>query len=407
MKKKFLSSLLACLLAFSILPACQFLTPMESILDDFLSEESSKESSLDKESVSDDSSDSVEDSSSENEENKPPEDIVTAEMSIHFLYFGNLVSGDCTLIKVGDTEVLIDAGSTRGAVRTTVPYIQQYCTDGILEYVVATHAHSDHISGFIGLEAEDRDSPEDGRGVFEVFECQTIIDYTARKTTSALSKEYETARDKEVLDHGGNHYTALECWNNENGAKRSYELGAGITMNILYQKYYTEKATNENNYSVCIMISQGDNHYLFTGDLESAGEKSLVDNNDLPKCKVYKGGHHGSRTSSSNDLLSVIQPEIVCVCSCCGDQNGFVHQEFIDRIAPYTDRVYVTTMKYIVDSANNIGNPMPLNGNIAVICNGLDVEVKCSNNNLLFKDTDWFKANRTCPEAWKAFATGE
>ncbi len=401
MKKKFLSSLLACLLAIGVLPACDFFSPIESILENVsFSESWEEESSLEKESDSDESTDSVENDSSE-EGNQPPKDIVTAEMSIHFLYFGNLVSGDCTLIKVGNTEVLIDAGSTRGAVRTTVPYIRQYCADGVLEYVVVTHAHSDHISGFMGLEAEDRDTLEDGLGVFESFECQTIIDYTARKTNSALSKEYEAARDQEVLDHDGNHYTALECWNNENGAQRSYTLGEGITMNILYQKYYEQSASNENNYSVCVMISQEDNHYLFTGDLESAGEKSLVEKNDLPKCKLYKGGHHGSRTSSSDNLLSVIQPEIVCVCSCCGDQNGFVHQEFIDRVAPYTDKVYVTTMKYIVDSANNLGNPMPLNGNITAICNGANVEIRCTNNNLLFKDTDWFKENRVCPEAWK------
>ncbi len=330
-------------------------------------------------------------------------DIVTDGVSIHFLYFNNLVSGDSTLIKVGDTEVLIDAGSKRGAVRTIVPYIKQYCTDGVLEYVVATHAHEDHISGFLGLEEEDRDDETDGWGIFESFECRTIIDYTARKTTSKLSQEYEAARDQEVLDHGGKHYTALECWNNLNGAQRSYELGEGVTMQILYQKYYEEKASKENNYSVCLLISNGEEHYLFTGDLESGGEESLVQNNDLPKCKLYKGGHHGSKTSSTNALLEKIQPEIVCVCSCCGDQNGFIHQEFIDRIAPYTDKVYVTTMRGVVDG---VATPLPLNGNIVFTSNEEGVSVKGTNNDLLFKDTEWFKENRTTPDAWKTTGAG-
>ncbi len=407
MKKiKLLSGILALCLAIGGFSSCELLseeassTSVESA-PAVNAPASESESSSGSDSVEDSGSgenSSVEDSGSG--ENSAVEDIVVDGLSIHFLHFGNLISGDCTLIKVGDTEVLIDAGSTRGSVRTTVPYIQQYCTDGVLEYVVATHAHTDHISGFLGLEEKDRESPEDGRGVFESFECQTIIDYTGRKTTSAISKEYEAARDEEVKEHGGKHCTALECWNNVNGAQRSYSLGEGVTMNILYQKYYEQSTSNENNYSVCILISQEDNHYLFTGDLESGGEKSLVEKNKLPKCKLYKGGHHGSKTSSSTELLSVIQPEIVCVCSCCGDKNGFVHQEFIDNIAPYTDKVYVTT---VISADGKKGESM--NGNIVVTSDAEGISVACSNNDLLFKDTEWFKANRVLPPAWQT--TGE
>ena len=88
-------------------------------------------------------------------------DLVTDELSIHFLEVGNKYTGDCTLIKSGDTEILIDAGSRQGSAATIVPYIQQYCTDGVLEYVIATHAHQDHIAGFVGTKAAP--------GIFESF----------------------------------------------------------------------------------------------------------------------------------------------------------------------------------------------------------------------------------------------
>ena len=32
----------------------------------------------------------------------------------------------------------------------TKEYVDKYCTDGVLEYVIATHAHQDHIAGFVG-----------------------------------------------------------------------------------------------------------------------------------------------------------------------------------------------------------------------------------------------------------------
>ena len=310
-----------------------------------------------------------------------------APVSVHFPQLGNRTSGDCTLIKVGDVEVLIDAGSTTGSVSTVVPFIRQYCTDGVLEYVIATHMHEDHIASFVGGSS--------GKGVFESFECKTIIDAPLTNSTSQIYKNYKSLRDAEVTQ-GATHYTALECWNNQNGAKRSYTLGEGVELQILYQKYYeTKSSSNENNYSVCTLITQGDNNYLFTGDLEESGEKSLIENNTLPKCKLFKAGHHGSKTANTKALVDIIQPETVVATCCCGDSYGFPHQEFIDNIAVYTDKLYIPS--YFGSSTYVV-----LNGNITVTClDGKTVTVACSNNNTLFKDTDWFKKNRTLPSAWQ------
>ncbi|MDE6850634.1 MAG: MBL fold metallo-hydrolase, partial [Clostridia bacterium] len=78
------------------------------------------------------------------------EDIVNSEFSIHFLELGNKYAGDCTLIKCGDTEVLIDAGSRTNSAATINEYLSRYVTDDKIEYVIATHAHQDHIAGFVG-----------------------------------------------------------------------------------------------------------------------------------------------------------------------------------------------------------------------------------------------------------------
>lgn len=314
------------------------------------------------------------------------EAISAADLSIHFLQLGNASPGDCTLIKTGNVEVLIDAGSTEGSAGTIVPYIEEYCTDGVLEYVIATHADSDHISAFIGTTKYD--------GIFESFECGTIIDFAQTTKTTQLYQKYVNLRNAEVAA-GAKHYTALECWKGINGAQRSYQLTEDISINILYQKYYETTTSNENDYSVCMLLTQGENHYLFTGDLEKSGEASLVASNDLPKCKLYKAGHHGSNTSSTAALLSEIRPDIVVANCCCGGKHDFPHQEFINNVSIYTDKVYIP----VVVASNSVGYEL-MNGNIVVMTENGEFSVRCSNNSTLLKDTEWFKANRTMPQSW-------
>ncbi len=326
----------------------------------------------------------------------PPYVPAEGELSVHFLELGNQYTGDSVYIKAGDTDILIDAGSRQGSAETIGNYIDQYCTDGVLEYVIATHAHQDHIAGFVGTSS--------AKGIFERYECKNIIEFALTDATSGIYKKYCDARDKEVAA-GANCYTAMDCINNANGAQKVYNLteDGSITMEVLYQKFYDNKASNENDYSVCVLISQGSNRYLFTGDLEKAGEVSLVENNNLPEVVLFKGGHHGSYTASSDVLLSKIKPQYVCVCCCAGSteyttnkDHTFPAQEFVDRVAKYTDNVYVTTMVGATDDEF-----MSMNGNIVFKCVDGTISLNCSNNNTKLKDTDWFKNNRTCPDQWK------
>ena len=321
----------------------------------------------------------------------PDDGVITSDsLSIHFLELGNKYTGDCTYIKAGDTDILIDAGSRKDSATTITNYVNKYCTDGTLEYVIATHAHQDHIAGFVG---------SNNQGIFDVYRIGTLIDFPREGVSSQIYDNYQAKRSN-IIAKGTKHYTALEWWKEEKGLTKSIEIADGITMNVLYQKYYETNTSNENDYSVCVMFSQGENHYLFTGDLEKSGEESLVASNNLPKVKLYKAGHHGSKTSSNTALMSVIQPEIVCVCCCAGSSefnaaplNTFPTQDFINRVAPYTDKIYVTSL-----SVSYSGNQtVSMNGNITVSSLGKEVTVTCSNNDVILKETEWFKANRTWP----------
>ena len=341
--------------------------------------------------------------------------VVNSNLSVHFVQFENQSSGDCVYIKAGETDILIDAGSTTGSAKTIDSYIKEYVTDGKLEYVIATHAHEDHVSAFYGTDSTP--------GIMDRYECGTIIRYAQSNSNSSVRTKFESKCDEQV-SKGAKLYTALECVNNSNGAQKVYDLtGDGnITMEVLEHKYYASKSSDENDHSVCVVINQklsndDSNHYLFTGDLEESGEKSLVQlNPDLPEMVLFKGGHHGSYTASNDVLLSKIKPQYVCICCCAGNveylkqapqnlSHSFPAQEMIDRVAKYTDRVYVTTRGFIRwdESKNKYFNDgyEPMNGNIVFSCVNGEVTLNCSNNNLKLKDTEWFKNNRQCPPEWQ------
>ncbi len=346
--------------------------------------------------------------STETNKNAPPKAATYGDkdLSFHFLELGNNYTGDSTYIKAGDVDILIDAGSRQNSADAIASYVDNYCTDGKLEYVIATHAHQDHIAGFTDTKSRD--------GIFKRYECEVIIDFALTNADTAVYNNYVTARDAEVA-LGAKHYTALDCVKGLNGAQQTYELGEGMSMTILYQKFYENTSGDENNYSVCVLFNHGDNYYLLTGDLEAEGEASLVENNDLPEVQLFKAGHHGSYTATTDTLLKVIKPKIVCVCCCAGaveytkgvkNDNTFPSQAFIDRVAPYTTRVYVTTLgilEYNTTSAKYEDKGFTsMNGNITVLSSGGGVTVTCSNNDTLLKDTAWFAENRKRPTAWAA-----
>ena len=311
--------------------------------------------------------------------------IVSGELTVAFLETGNQYTGDAIYIKAGETDVLIDAGSRNSSSTTISNFINQYIDDNILEYVIATHAHQDHIAGFVGTKSDP--------GIFDLYDIKTIIDFPMTNATSKVYNDYVEKRNNEV-SLGAKHYTALECYKNQNGASRVFNLTEEVTLEILYNYYYENKTSNENNYSVCVMVTHGSKKFLFTGDLEDKGEEYLVEYNTLSKVDVYKAGHHGSYTAGSNELLNVIDPEIVCICCCAGSDeytkdplNMFPAQDFISRICKYTDQVYVTTLMTETGFQS-------MNGNIIITSGTNGLNINCSNNNIILKETEWFKKNR-------------
>jgi len=97
-----------------------------------------------------------------------------------------------------------------------------------------------------------------------------------------------------------------------------------------------------NDDSVVLEIRYGDVAMLLTGDISSEIERSIVPLLTPAKTRILKVAHHGSRTSSSSELLAAWRPQIAIIS--CGRGNRFGHPatEVLQRLESIGARVFRT-----------------------------------------------------------------
>lgn len=328
-------------------------------------------------------------------------------LSVHFLELDNKYTGDCVFINAGEFEILIDAGSRADSVDDIYEYVKPY-VDGQLEYVVVTHAHQDHYAGFATKNYKDSLFSKFTDDEETPHEIGTVVTFaqTNQKADKAGLYQYFENNVKTIKGKGTERKFVNEYF--KDGASATVKINDNVSIEFLEHKFYHDKSKTENNYSVCFQIVEtaGENtyRYLFTGDLEEDGEKDLVKKNadKMGKTRLYKAGHHGSKTSTSQELLDLIDPDAICVCACAGSpeytknkDNQFPTQAFVDRV--YTKnagtQVFVTSLCVDYD-ANKFTS---MNGNIVICSAGNSVTRYFSNNPTELRETEWFKTNRKLP----------
>ena len=224
-----------------------------------------------------------------------------AEFSVHVIDVGQ---GDSILIKSPGYSILIDAGEKEYGPEI-VSYLQSQDVS-MLDYVVATHPHADHIGGMAY--------------VIEQMKVRHVIAPQVPKSITPTSKAYQ------------NMLTAIK----EKGLKITrpevgevYELDDGSQFTILGP---VEPSTEMNNNSVVLKFEYGDTSFLFTGDCEADMEELILDAGADVSADVLKLGHHGSSTSTSDEWLEAVNPRFGAIS--CGKDNsyGHPHKETIAKL---------------------------------------------------------------------------
>ena len=98
--------------------------------------------------------------------------------------------------------------------------------------------------------------------------------------------------------------------------------------------------TNEEGLTV--LCSAGDFDVLITGDMNSEVEQLLLEHTRLPDIEVLVVGHHGSRYSTSEQLLAGTRPEVAVISVGRGNSYGHPTPETLERLARAGADIYRT-----------------------------------------------------------------
>jgi len=224
--------------------------------------------------------------------------------------------GDSILIQTPSRQdILIDGGPDNRVLNSlgrAMPFF-----DKTIDLVVLTHPHADHLNGLIE--------------VLRRYKVKEVMYYDPGAGDAGFQEFKSEIKDEkiiidspfigEVLNFGGVKMTVVGPPNLKTGAPPDDNL---------------------NNNSIVLRLDYGQEKFLFTGDAEIEEENKILALGEDVDADVIKVGHHGSKTSSGDEFLAAVTPEIAAIS--VGKNNSFKHPSLrtVARIERTGARVYRT-----------------------------------------------------------------
>ena len=219
--------------------------------------------------------------------------------------------GDSFIISSKNSSILLDTGGSfwendRSGEYTLIPVLQQRVNH--LDYVFLSHFDEDHAGNL-----ED---------VLKEFEPKAIVGSEGRK--KILEEKYNIFYP----------YIGL--------GEDQIEMGE-----IIFESFYNEKASTENDNSLVLKLTAHNKSVLFTGDIEQETERYLLDKSI--QSDILKIPHHGSNTSSSDSFLKEVSPSLALLSVGRNNIYNLPKEEVLERYANYGIPVLGTDEFGLVD----------------------------------------------------------
>jgi competence protein ComEC len=176
-----------------------------------------------------------------------------------------------------------------------------------LDVVALTHAHQDHIGGLTAI--------------LENFRIGKL--WIGREVSSpALARLEELARERKIPIERELHGESFR-WDDVEGKFLWPDIAPG------------EMATPaKNDDSLVLSLHYGNRALLLPGDAEKESERSILEENNsaVLRSDVLKVGHHGSKNSTTPELLAAVEPQVGIISAGEGNLYGHPSPELLERL---------------------------------------------------------------------------
>ena len=246
--------------------------------------------------------------------------IHTNELKIYFVDVGQ---GDCTLICTPNNQVvLVDGGGSEFSSfdvgeNTLFPYLLDRRITKI-DYMLISHFDTDHVGGLLYI--------------LENMKVNNVI----ISKQGELSENYEEFK-KLVIEKNINVIIVKQ------GDR--LEIENDIYIDILFPESTLITENILNNNSIVAKLYYNNFSILFTGDIEEVAEQELVSKyQDLSvlNSTILKVAHHGSKTSSIQEILELISPKIALIGVSKTNTYGHPNSEVLERLEKLGAKIYRT-----------------------------------------------------------------
>lgn len=234
----------------------------------------------------------------------------------NYLCFFNVGQGSMCYLKCGQKNILLDCGSTK----TTTAYyaMDSFLTSrniSVIHAIYISHFHSDHANAVVDLIENYTVENVYYTPVSDSVKLFNDIQSTANKNGTKLKAVYAN----DIIEYGDFSVEVLYP-NEENSNSAKLDLNAKSTV---YKVEVKGKA------------------YLFMGDSGSVAEEYITENNSLNNIYLLVVGHHGSKTSTSEEFVKKITPEI-SVISSKKSVYGHPADTVIEILKHFNSRILIT-----------------------------------------------------------------
>lgn len=223
--------------------------------------------------------------------------------------------GDSALLQDSNGfDVLIDGGVV-SAGPTVVAYLKQKGADH-LEVLVASHPDSDHIGGLISV-LQDSSITVDA------------LVYNGYPGTSQTWNDFLAAASSRGLTPTPAQFPLDLTW----GDLQAHVLNPAAGL--------SNPPTNKA--SLVIRIDHSNVRFLFTGDIDSTIEATVIARQTPVEAQMLKVAHHGSNTGSSSSFLSAVLPQDAII-SVGENSYGHPGENTLQRLANTQAQVWRTDL---------------------------------------------------------------